>query len=149
MTTCRYAWPGAGDAAGPGTSQTGAAEGCSFSRRYFLALRVPGSVFRPAFSRISFAFQAGETSGSFSWPQEVGQISAVSPLSCLLGGLVTGMTLWPPQWAPVLAPWVTELRRENYSVDIFGLKLLSHSRGDPCPDYGGKDWLRYGKTCWI
>ncbi|XP_045841324.1 signal recognition particle subunit SRP68 isoform X2 [Meles meles] len=40
MTTCRYAGPGAGEAAGPGTFRAGEAEGCGFSRPYFPALTV-------------------------------------------------------------------------------------------------------------
>lgn len=95
MTTCRYAGPGAGEAAGPGAFRAREAEGCGFSRPYFLALRVAASVFRPVFSRFSFAFQGGERS-LLSGGTEISGGFLQFPRSRPFGGLVTGMTRWPP-----------------------------------------------------
>lgn len=95
MTTCRSGGPGAGEAAGPGTSWAGEAEGCSFSRPYFLAFRIPGSVFQPAVL-VSLALQSGERRLISGGPGILGTFLQF-PRSCPVGGLVTRMTLLPPR----------------------------------------------------
>lgn len=78
MTTCRSGGPGAGEAAGACRSWAGEAEGGSFS--YFLALRITGSVFPHAFSRISFALQAGGRPFLSGGTGVTGQISVLALL---------------------------------------------------------------------
>lgn len=126
MTTCRYAGPGAGEAAGPGKSRAGEAEGCSFSRPYFLALRVTGSVFRPVFYGFSFAFEAGERSFLSSGAGISGRFLQF-PVVARLEGWWRGWHCGPPSelgCLSILSPWTEERKLQYWR---FSLILLSDS----------------------
>lgn len=79
MTTCRSGGPGAGEAAGCGTTWAGEAEGCSFSRFYFLALQSFRVWFSTGLSSHLLCLPVWGTSSSFKRHRNIGQFSSVYP----------------------------------------------------------------------